>query len=155
MPAAHFIHWIEVQRGKFYNWVGRYGKANEHNALVPRDHWIEAWERDAILAFHAKHTLEGYRRLAFMMLDAGAVAVSPTTVWRVLSKAGVIDRWNRRTPKKGTGFVQPLRPHEHWHATPSGGHFLRQRGRHVLLPLLDPRWLQPRGHSLGPPSFHG
>jgi putative transposase len=115
IPAARFITWIGVQRGKFYDWTKRYGKANEHNALVPRDHWVEAWEREAILAFQAKNTLEGYRRLTFMMLDADIVAVSPTTVWRVLSKAGVIDQWNKRASKKGTGFVQPLKPHEHWH----------------------------------------
>ena len=115
IPAARFITWIGVARGKFYDWQKRYGKANEHNALVPRDHWIEAWEREAILAFHERYSLEGYRRLAFMMLDANVVAVSPTTVWRVLNQAGVIDRWNKRASKKGSGFEQPLKPHEHWH----------------------------------------
>ena len=115
LPAARFITWLGVHRAKFYDWQKRYGKANEHNALVPRDHWLEAWEREAILAFHAKHPLEGYRRLAFMMIDADVVAASPTTVWRVLNQAGVIDRWNKRASKKGTGFVQPLKPHEHWH----------------------------------------
>lgn len=115
IPAARFIAWIGVQRGKFYDWQKRYGKANEHNALVPRDTWIEDWEREAILAFQAKNPLEGYRRFTFMMLVADIVAVSPTTVWRVLSKAGVIDRWKKRASKKGTGFEQPLKPHEHWH----------------------------------------
>ena len=115
LPAARFIAWIGVQRGKFYDWQKRYGKANEHNALVPRDHWIEDWEREAILAFHGKNTLEGYRRLTFMMLDADVVAVSPTTTWRVLNKAGVIDRWKQRPSGKGKGFDQPLEPHEHWH----------------------------------------
>lgn len=115
IPAARFIQWIGVQRGKFYNWTTRYGKANEHNALVPRDHWVEPWEKEAVLAFHAKNTLEGYRRLTFMMLDAGVVAVSPTTTWRILSNAGVIDKWKKRISKKGSGFVQPLKPHEHWH----------------------------------------
>jgi putative transposase len=33
---------------------------------------------------HLKNPLEGYRRLTFMMLDADIVAVSPTSVWRVL-----------------------------------------------------------------------
>jgi transposase InsO family protein len=50
-----------------------------------------------------------------MMLDRDIVAVSAATVYRVLSKAGRLDRWNRRPSKKGTGFIQPLRPHEHWH----------------------------------------
>jgi hypothetical protein len=49
------------------------------------------------------------------MLDADVVAVSPTTVYRVLHAAGRLDRWNRPPSKKGTGFVQPLGPHEHWH----------------------------------------
>jgi putative transposase len=50
-----------------------------------------------------------------MMLDRDIVFASPATVYRVLSKAGRLDRWNRRPSKKGTGFVQPLRAHEHWH----------------------------------------
>ena len=46
----------------FYHWKERYGKANEHNAQVPRDHWLEPSEKEAILGFHAKYPLEGYRR---------------------------------------------------------------------------------------------
>lgn len=115
IAAGRYIQWIEVQRGKYYQWVDRYGKANEHNGSIPRDHWLLPWERQAILDFHAKNPLDGYRRLAFMMNDAGIVAVSPTTTWRVLSKAGLLDKWAKRASKKGTGFVQPLAPHEHWH----------------------------------------
>jgi putative transposase len=59
--------------------------------------------------------LEGYRRLAFMMLDAGGVAVSPSTVYRVLKEAGRIDSFSRQPSRRGTGFQQPLRAHEHWH----------------------------------------
>jgi transposase InsO family protein len=50
-----------------------------------------------------------------MMLDRDVVAVSPASVWRILSKAGLLERWNKKISKKGTGFVQPLKPHEHWH----------------------------------------
>lgn len=100
---------------KFRDWRHRYGKANEHNAQVPRDHWLEAWERDAIVAFFHRHPLEGYRRLCFMMLDQDVVAVSPVSVYRVLKKAGLLgNRWNRPN-RKGKGFEQPLQPHEHWH----------------------------------------
>ena len=78
ISAARFIRWIEVQRWKFYQWVDRYGKANEHNSSIPRDHWLLAWERPAILDFHAKHPHGGYRRLAFMMNDAEIVAPAGT-----------------------------------------------------------------------------
>jgi len=47
---------------------------NEHNGWVPRDFWLEDWEKQAILDFHWKNPLEGYRRLTFMMLDADIVA---------------------------------------------------------------------------------
>ena len=49
------------------------------------------------------------------MLDRDLVAVSPSSVYRVLRGAGSLRRWNHKPSKKGTGFVQPLRPHEHWH----------------------------------------
>jgi transposase InsO family protein len=115
LTIERFAGWLGVARGKFFGWRQRYGKANEHNALVPRDHWLLDAEKEAIIKFHERYPLEGYRRLAFMMIDQDVVAASPSSVYRVLSGAGLLDRWNRKPSKKGTGFVQPLRPHEHWH----------------------------------------
>lgn len=43
-------------------------------------------------------------------------AVSPTTVFRVLRDHDFMKRFPRPSPsKKGMGFEQPLKPHEHWH----------------------------------------
>ena len=50
-----------------------------------------------------------------MMLDADIVAVSPASVWRVLSRAGLMRKWSGKPSKKGTGFEQPPQPHQHWH----------------------------------------
>jgi len=115
LPAKQLIKWLGIGMSKFYEWRARHGKVHEHAALVPRDHWLEAWEKAAIVAFQAAHPLEGYRRLTYMMLDAGQVAASPATVYRVLKEAGCFQRWNQASSRKGSGFVQPLRPHEHWH----------------------------------------
>ena len=49
------------------------------------------------------------------MLDADVVACSPTSVYRVLKNAGLLAGQTPVPSKKGTGFVQPLLPHEHWH----------------------------------------
>jgi len=49
------------------------------------------------------------------MMDADVVAVSPSSVYRVLLEAELLRRWNGKPSWKGTGFVQPLGPHEHWH----------------------------------------
>jgi putative transposase len=113
--AGRFIEWLNITASKFYDWRERYGKVNEHNGWVPRDFWLEDWEKKAIIGFHLKNALEGYRRLTFMMLDAGIVAVSPTSVWRVLGQAGLLSKWNGKPSKKGTGFEQPLAAHEDWH----------------------------------------
>ena len=115
IPAARFIAWLGIAASKFHNWKTRYGLANEHNALVPRDWWLEPWEKTAILEFHKDHPLEGYRRLAFMLLDSDVVAVSPSSVYRVLRDAGLIKYHNSKPSLKGKGFQQPLLPHEHWH----------------------------------------
>ena len=115
IPVRRFITWLGIAQSKFHDWQRRYGLANEHNAWVPRDWWLEDWEKQAIIAFHAQNPLEGYRRLAFMMLDADVVAVSPSSVYRVLRDAGLMGRHNCKPSLKGTGFVQPTRPHEHWH----------------------------------------
>ena len=109
------LQWIELSSRKFRDWRGRYGKANEHNHLVPRDHWLEEWEKKAIVEFFRTYPLEGYRRLCFMMLDRDVVAVSPASVYRVLKAEGLLaNRWQKPS-RKGTGFVQPLAPHDHWH----------------------------------------
>jgi hypothetical protein len=83
LSARQLGRWIGVGMSKFYDWKARYGKVNEHNALVPRDHWLDAAEHKAILTFYSQHSLEGYHRMTCMM-DADVVAASPATVYRVL-----------------------------------------------------------------------
>jgi hypothetical protein len=71
---------------------------------------LEDWEKAAILDYHDLHPLEGYRRLTFMMLDEDVAACSPATVYRVLKAKRRLDRNKFSPSKKGTGFVQPLKP---------------------------------------------
>jgi transposase InsO family protein len=113
-PLA-IVGWLGLGRSKYYAWGGRYGKAREHNAWIPRDHWLESWEKEAIVRFYRQYPDEGYRRLAFMMMDRDVVAASPTSVYRVLLKEGLLGRKPIKFSAKGTGFVQPLRAHEQWH----------------------------------------
>jgi putative transposase len=50
-----------------------------------------------------------------MMIDADVVAASPSSVYRVLKQAKLLNRWAQEPSAKGQGFQQPERPHEHWH----------------------------------------
>ena len=115
IPARQFIGWLGIASSKFHDWKNRYGKVNEHNGWVPRDWWLADWEKQAIIRFSYEYPLEGYRRLAFMMLDRDVVAASPSSVYRVLKAAGRIGRSANKPSKKGTGFHQPKKAHEHWH----------------------------------------
>jgi putative transposase len=115
IAVVTFMTWLGISRSKLYEWRRRKGLDNRHNHALPRDFWLQPWERAAIIAFYVGHPLEGYRRLAYMMLDANVVAVSPSSVYRVLKEANLLARWNRKPSKKGTGFHQPSGPHRHWH----------------------------------------
>lgn len=129
------LGWLELSTSKYHQWRKRYGRPNDHNGRLPRDGWLAKWEKQAILDYHAKFPLEGYRRLAFMMLDDDVVAVSPSSVYRVLKQEGRLDRKWQKPSKKGSGFVQPLAAHEHWHVDVSylnlGGTF------YYLCSILD------------------
>ena len=102
-------------RRKYATWKTRYGQVNEPNAWIPRDCWLEDWEKPAIIDFYQAHPLQGYRRITFMMLDADLVAVSPASVYRVLKHAGLLPTGSRPPSKKRTGLHQPEAPHQHWH----------------------------------------
>lgn len=135
IERKQFVAWLGVASSTFYSWGQRYGKVNEHNRLVPRDHWLGDDEKQAILDYERRYPLEGYRRLAFMMLDDDVAAASPSTVYRVLKDAGRLDAAPAAQPKKGAGFQHPLRPHEHWHTDVS---YLNIAGTfYYLISVLD------------------
>lgn len=115
LPSLKLLSWIGVSRSKFNDWRKREGQDNRHNGKVPRQGWLLEWEKKAIISFYLEHKEEGYRRVAYMMIDANIVAVSPSSVYRVLKQAGLLRDWVRKQSKKGTGFDQPGAAHQHWH----------------------------------------
>ena len=48
IPARKFVAWLGIGQSKFHDWKDRYGKRNEHNGWVPRDWWLEDWEKQAL-----------------------------------------------------------------------------------------------------------
>ena len=106
---------IGIQKSRYYDWVKREDLANQHNGKLPKSHWLLPSEREKIIAYCKDKRENGYRRLTYMMLDEDIVAVSPSTTYRVLKRAGLLRRWNVSKTTKGNGFKQPLKPHDHWH----------------------------------------
>ena len=115
LPRQCLLDWLDLPRGRFRQWELRQGNENAHNGKINKAHWLLAEERQAIIDYAKQGNLgAGYRRMSFLMLDANIVAASPSSVYRVLKQDGLIEPWSKHS-KKGTGFKQPLNPHEHWH----------------------------------------
>lgn len=115
-PVSRMLKLIGLSEQKFYQWKGKYGEPFKHNGKQPKDFWLTAQEKSAIIEYAREHSGSGYRRMCYEMMDAGVVAVSPTTVFRTLRDNGLLNRFPRPGPsKKGIGFEQPLLPNEHWH----------------------------------------
>ncbi|HUE15243.1 MAG TPA: hypothetical protein VMR25_13820, partial [Planctomycetaceae bacterium] len=52
LPTRRLLGWLGLGTSKFHTWKDRYGQVNEHNGKIPRDFWLEDWEKQAILDFH-------------------------------------------------------------------------------------------------------
>lgn len=115
-PVVKMLKIVGLAERKFYAWKKRYGKVNEHNGKIPRDFWLTKAEQATIIEYALGHQTSGYRRMCYEMMDANLVAVSPSSVFRVLRDNDLMNRFKRPGPsKKGSGFEQPLGPNEHWH----------------------------------------
>jgi transposase InsO family protein len=114
---------IGLNKVKYYRWVKRTGKANMHNGQIPKTHWLTKEEIKAIEDFAREHysnndyfLRDGYRRIAYKMIDLDIAAVHPSSVYRVLKKANLLNKWNtNKNNQKGSGFKQPNYPHRDWH----------------------------------------
>ncbi len=105
---------LGLSRSKFYNWSKRYGVENKP-AVIAKDFWIPESEKLAAVEFYKQHYEEGYRAIAYRMIDQNVAFMSPSSLYRVLVDYGIMRTKSVKVNKKGTGFVQPLEPHEHWH----------------------------------------
>jgi transposase InsO family protein len=114
---------IGIGRAKYYDWAKRLGSENNSNRQLPKQHWLTPEEKQSIIEFAKRYITinqyylsDGYRRITYNGIDANVFACSPASVYRVLSKAGLLSKWrNKKSSKKGNGFNQPLEPHQHWH----------------------------------------
>ena len=69
IPFQSLLGWCELCPRKFARWRGRYGKANEHNAQVPRDHWLEEDGDSAVLRLTTKETGKRPDEIKFVKIE--------------------------------------------------------------------------------------
>ncbi|MHB2153826.1 IS3 family transposase [Calditrichota bacterium GD2] len=115
LKKRELIKWLRIPRSRYYDWKKRQGIPNHHNGQIPKSHWILPEEELLIVNYCSGRLIDGYRRETYKMIDENVVAVSPSTVYRVLKKHGLLNRWNPPKEPSRKGFIQPLRVHDHWH----------------------------------------
>ena len=107
---------LGIQRTVYYEWRER-ALAERLDDLVPGGRCLSAIlpeEKDAVIAYALAHPKEGYRRLAWMMVDADVAYLSPASVYRVLNDADLLYRW-KRSYQVGEKPAGPTAPNQRWH----------------------------------------
>lgn len=110
----HLCRKLGISRSKYYDWKERYGIKNQP-VVTPKEFWIPEGEQRVAIEFYKKHYEDGYRAVAFRMIDQNVAFMSSSSLYRILVKHGLMRTKRSKESSKGSGFVQPLRPHEHWH----------------------------------------
>ena len=59
---------------------------------MPKDSWLCAKEKQAIISFFSANRGDVYRRCAYVMIDKVVAYASSSTVYRVLKEAGMLQK---------------------------------------------------------------
>jgi transposase InsO family protein len=116
------LHWVLEHLGvapaTYYRWVERARRDHLADRVVvpPPLRKPLPEEEEAVKAFALAHPREGYRRLAWMMVDADVAYLGPSSVYMVLRRNDLLARWKRSEPVEGGRRpAKPTRPDQVWH----------------------------------------
>jgi putative transposase len=105
---------LGVPRSVYYAWKRR-DSLQDRAGKPCRMYEVLPEERAAICDFALRYPKIGYRKLTWMMVDAGVVCVAESTVYRVLSEADLLSRWKRSVASSGEYHFRPAAPNQQWH----------------------------------------
>ena len=107
---------IGLSRARYYRWLERAtaGDLTDH-VKVPCS-WRRPLpeEEEAVVEFALAHPQDGYRRLAWMMVDADVAYLRPSAVYGVLDRRDLLSRWERSV-SVGQKPAEPTFADEVWH----------------------------------------
>jgi len=136
-PLDWILGELGLTRSVYYDWLDKAqsGSLADH-VVVPRSPLAALPEEvEATVAYAMTRPRDGYRRLAWMMVDKDVVYLSPSTVYRILDSHDLLFRWKRPEPGEGRQVPEAHHPNEAWHIDLM---YLWVRGRwYFLVSLLD------------------
>ena len=105
---------LGVPRSVYYAWKGRASLVDRVGTPC-RVYEVLPEERAEICEFALRFPKIGYRKLTWMMVDAGVASLGESTVYRVLSEADLLFRWKRSAASSGEYNFRPVAPNQQWH----------------------------------------
>jgi len=115
-PLPRILRRLGLSKSRYHAWAERAETATLDDLIrTPRSPWAALPEEvEAVIDYALAHPQDGYRRLAWMMVDEDVAYLSPASVYRVLRHADLLYRW-KRSRAAGERPAEPTRPHERWH----------------------------------------
>lgn len=114
--VRRILHQLGLSKARYREWSNRAARdaLADQSTAAPTCDSILAEEQRAVLDYALAHPKDGYRRLAWQMVDEDVACLSPSSVYRILAEADLLYRWKRST-RSGEAPAKPTRPHERWH----------------------------------------
>lgn len=116
MPLQWILDRIGLSRSLYYRWCRRrcQNRLDDQVAEPTELYRVLPEEEDAVVDFANTHLRDGYRRLAWMMVDEDVVYLSPSSVYRILDRRDLLCRW-KPSQSSARQVPKPTQPHEQWH----------------------------------------
>ena len=127
---------LGLPKARYYEWMkrARADRLADRSTAAASLGVILDEEKQAVIRYALANPKDGYRRLAWQMVDADVAYVSPSTVYRILNDADLLYRW-KRGRSIGEPPPRPQRPNERWHTDIM---YLRVEGTwYFLVTVLD------------------
>ena len=102
-PLSWILAELWLTRSVYYEWLERAETGSlADRVVVPRSP-LSALpdEIEAATAYATAHPREGYRRLAWMMVDEDVVYLTPSTVYRIQDRYDLLFPWKLPEPGQG------------------------------------------------------
>jgi len=136
-PLNWILSELGLTRSVYYDWLERSREGTLTDRVViphsPRAALPE--EIEAVVNYANAQPREGYRRLAWMMIDDDIAYLTPSTLYRILDRYDLLYRWKRPEPGYGRKVPEATYPNEVWHVDLM---YLWVRGRwYFLVSVLD------------------
>jgi transposase InsO family protein len=98
-----------ISSSTYYGWKGCVG----NNKVIINDLTVLEEEKMKVIEYANLHPSLRHRELSYKMIDDNVAYLSPSSVYRILSEADLVCRWEQKRVKKES-TEKPKKPNERW-----------------------------------------